>query len=144
MTCTLEINKLKFYAEEILDIPFGSIDSKKRTRDVSLARMVVGAIIVCDLNINMGKAAELMKRDRTSFYFYKKKHKQYISDNRIYPEYNSLHELVLKKYMLDDNSLLKNGKSRIWFEQLEALKNVQKEIDRKMQHIEREAKLLGL
>ena len=61
-----EINKIKYLAEEILDIPFGSIDSKNRKRNISLARQVVGAFIVCDLGIDIAKASDLMDRDRTS------------------------------------------------------------------------------
>ena len=68
-----EINKIKYLAEEILDIPFGSIDSKNRKRNISLARQVVGAFIVCDLGIDIAKSSDLMDRDRTSFYFYKRK-----------------------------------------------------------------------
>ena len=68
-----EINKIKYMAEEIIDIPFGSIDSKKRHRNIALARQVVGAFMVCELGIDIAKAGELMNRDRTSFYFYKRK-----------------------------------------------------------------------
>ena len=69
-----EINKIKYIAEEILDIPFGSIDSPNRKRNISLARQVVGAFMICDLGIDIAKASDLMSRDRTSFYFYRKKH----------------------------------------------------------------------
>lgn len=139
-----EINKIKYLAEEILDIPFGSIDSKNRKRNISLARQVVGAFIVCDLGIDIAKASDLMDRDRTSFYFYKRKHQEYMSDSRIYPEYNKLYKIVYDRYMNDEESILKDCDTRTWFEQLEEVKKQQKDIDRKMLHLERESKMLGL
>ena len=139
-----EINKIKYLAEEILDIPFGSIDSKNRKRNISLARQVVGAFIVCDLGIDIAKASDLMDRDRTSFYFYKRKHQEYMSDKRIYPEYNKLYKIVYDRYMNDEESILTNCDTRTWFEQLEEVKKQQKDIDRKMLHLERESKMLGL
>lgn len=139
-----EINRIKYIAEEIIDIPFGSIDSKKRHRNISLARQVVGAFMVCELGIDIAKAGELMNRDRTSFYFYKRKHQEYMSDNRIYPEYNKLYFLVTERYLNDDESLFKNKDSIAWFEELDKLKEQQKTIDRKMMALERESKLLGL
>ena len=139
-----EINKIKYLAEEILDIPFGSIDSKNRKRNISLASQVVGAFIVCDLGIDIAKASDLMDRDRTSFYFYKRKHQEYMSDKRIYPEYNKLYKIVYDRYMNDEESILTNCDTRTWFEQLEEVKKQQKDIDRKMLHLERESKMLGL
>ena len=139
-----EINKIKYLAEEILDIPFGSIDSKNRKRNISLARQVVGAFIVCDLGIDIAKASDLMDRDRTSFYFYKRKHQEYMSDKRIYPEYNKLYKIVYDRYMNDEESILTNCDTRTWFEQLEEVKKQQKDIDRKMLHLERGSNMLGL
>ena len=139
-----EINKIKYIAEEIIDIPFGSIDSKKRHRNISLARQVVGAFMVCDLGIDIAKASRLMNRDRTSFYFYKRKHKLYMSDNRIYPDYNKLYELVYDRYMSSSDSIFKNKDTISWFEQLDKIREEQTVIDRKMLALERESKLLGL
>ena len=139
-----EINKIKYIAEEIIDIPFGSIDTKKRHRNISLARQVVGAFMVCDLGIDIAKASRLMNRDRTSFYFYKRKHKLYMSDNRIYPDYNKLYELVYDRYMSSSDSIFKNKDTISWFEQLDKIREEQKVIDRKMLALERESKLLGL
>ena len=139
-----EINKIKYIAEEIIDLPFGSIDSKKRHRNISLARQVVGAFMVCELGIDIAKAGKLMNRDRTSFYFYKRKHEEYMSDNRIYPEYNKLYFLVTERYLNDDESLFKSKNTISWFEELDKLKEQQKTIDRKMMALERESKLLGL
>ena len=113
-------------------------------KELSLARNVVGAFIVCDLNIDVAKASKLMNRDRTSFYFYQKKHNEYMSDHRIYPEYVKLYEIVYDKYMNDKHSLLKDSNTKTWFEQIEDIKEQQKAIDRKMKHIENEAKMLGL
>ena len=139
-----EINKIKYMAEEIIDIPFGSIDSKKRHRNIALARQVVGAFMVCELGIDIAKAGELMNRDRTSFYFYKRKHEEYMSDNRIYPEYNKLYELVCDRYLNASESIFKNKDSVSWFEQLEKIKKEQIALDIKMLELERESKLLGL
>mgnify|MGYP002626516450 FL=1 len=139
-----EINKIKYIAEEIMDIPFGSIDSKKRNRNISLARQVVGAFIVCELGIEIAKASQLMNRDRTSFYFYKRKHEEYMSDNRIYPDYNKLYELVYDRYMSSSDSIFKSKDTISWFEQLDKIREEQKAIDRKMLALERESKLLGL
>ena len=139
-----EINKIKYIAEEIIDIPFGSIDSKKRHRNISLARQVVGAFMVCELGIDIAKAGKLMNRDRTSFYFYKRKHEEYMSDNRIYPEYNKLYFLVTERYLNDDESLFKSKNTISWFEELDKLKEQQKTIDRIMMALERESKILGL
>jgi hypothetical protein len=139
-----EINKIKYIAEQYLEIPFGSIDGEKRTRDVSLARMVVGAFIVCDLNISIGKACKLLNRDRTSFYFYQKKYKEYMSDCKIYPEYIELYNFIHDTYMNDQKSLLKDANTKNWLYKLETVKNHQKIIDRKMKQIEEEAKMLGI
>lgn len=139
-----EINRIKYIAEEIIDIPFGSIDSKKRHRNISLARQVVGAFMVCELGIDIAKASRLMNRDRTSFYFYKRKHKLYMSDNRIDPDYNKLYELVYDRYMSSSDSIFKNKDTISWFEQLDKIREEQKVIDRKMLALERESKLLGL
>jgi len=139
-----EINKIKYIAEDITQIPFGSIDGSDRKRNISLARQVVGAFIVCDLGIDIAKASDLMNRDRTSFYFYKKKHEHYMSDNRIYPEYNKLYEEVYDRYMNDRDSVFKSKDTITWFEQLDELKEEQKKIDRKMAALEKESKLLGI
>ena len=139
-----EINKIKYMAEELIDIPFGSIDSKKRHRNIALARQVVGAFMVCDLGINVTKAGQLMNRDRTSFYFYKRKHQEYMSNNRIYPEYNKLYELVFDRYMSASDSVFNSKDTISWLEELDKIKQEQKEIDRKMLALEKESKLLGL
>tara|TARA_R100000655_G_scaffold42676_1_gene78696 strand:+ start:1490 stop:1921 length:432 start_codon:yes stop_codon:yes gene_type:complete len=139
-----EINKIKYMVEEIQELPFGSIDGDGRTREVSMARMVVGGFIVCDLGIDLSKCARLMNRDRTSFYFYRRKHKEYLSDKRIYPEYVKLYETLYDKYMNSNDAILKENTSRVWLEQLEDLKQEQKNIDRKMLALEAECKLLGL
>ena len=139
-----EINRIKYIAEEIMDIPFGSIDSKKRHRNISLARQVVGAFIVCELGIDIAKASRLMNRDRTSFYFYKRKHQEYMNDNRIYPDYNKLYELVYDRYMSSSDSIFKSKDTISWFEQLDKIREEQKAIDRKMLALERESKLLVL
>ena len=139
-----EINKIKYLVEELQELPFGSIDGKGRTREVSLARMVVGGFIVCDLGVDLSKCARLMNRDRTSFYFYKKKHKEYLSDKRLYPEYVELYEKLHNIYMNSDDSMLGSSTKRNWLEQLDDLKQQQKAIDRKMLALEQESKLLGL
>ncbi len=139
-----EINKIKYIAEDIMDIPFGSIDGNNRKRNISLARQVVGAFMVCEIGIDMAKACDLLNRDRTSFYFYKKKHELYMSDNRIYPEYNELYQLLFDRYMSDSESVFKSKNTVTWFEQLEELKKQQKNIDRKMAALENESKLLGI
>jgi len=139
-----EINKIKYIAEDIMQIPFGSIDGSDRKRNISLARQVVGAFIVCDLGVDIAKACDLMNRDRTSFYFYKKKHEQYMSDNRIYPEYNQLYTEVYDRYMNDSESVFKSKDTITWFEQLDELKKQQQNIDRKMAALEKESKLLGI
>ena len=100
--------------------------------------------MVCDLGIDIAKAGELMNRDRTSFYFYKRKHEEYMSDNRIYPEYNKLYELVYDRYMNASDSIFKHKDSVSWFEQLEKIKKEQRALDLKMIELERESKILGL
>jgi len=139
-----EINRIKYLVEELQELPFGSIDSPKRTREISMARMVVGGFIVCDLGIDLSKCARLMNRDRTSFYFYRKKHKQYLSDRRVYPEYVELYDKLCDIYMNSDDGILNKNEKRVWLEQVEELKLQQKAIDRKMLALERESKLLGL
>ena len=139
-----EINRIKYLVEELQELPFGSIDSIKRTREISMARMVVGGFIVCDLGVDLSKCARLMNRHRTSFYFYRKKHKEYLSNRKIYPEYVNLYEKLCEIYMNSDESILNKNDKRIWLEQVEELKLQQKAIDRKMLALERESKLLGL
>ena len=139
-----EINRIKYLVEELQELPFGSIDSIKRTREISMARMVVGGFIVCDLGVDLSKCARLMNRHRTSFYFYRKKHKEYLSNRKIYPEYVNLYEKLCEIYMNSDESILNKNDKRIWLEQVEELKLQQKAIDRKMLALEKESKLLGL
>lgn len=139
-----EINRIKYLVEELQELPFGSIDSIKRTREISMARMVVGGFIVCDLGVDLSKCARLMNRHRTSFYFYRKKHKEYLSNRKIYPEYVNLYEKLCDIYMNSDESILNKNDKRIWLEQVEELKLQQKAIDRKMLALEKESKLLGL
>ena len=67
-----EVRKIIYLAEEIANIPFGSIKSKSRKRDIVLARHCVGAMLVSGLGIHKQKASELMQRDRTSFNVYQK------------------------------------------------------------------------
>ena len=85
-----------------------------------------------------------MNRDRTSFYFYRKKHKEYLSDRRVYPEYVELYEKLCDIYMNSCDGILNKTEKRVWIEQVEELKLQQKAIDRKMLALERESKLLGL
>lgn len=139
-----EVNKIKYIAEEIADIPFGSIDGKNRQRNISLARQVVGAFMICDLGLTKAKAANLMNRDRTSFHFYEKKHYEYMQDKRIYPEYNELYEKVSVRYLNDNDSVYSSKNTIGWLEQLDRLKDQQKQIQREMKALERESKLLGL
>lgn len=139
-----EINKIKYLVEELQELPFGSIDGKGRTREVSMARMVVGGFITCDLGIDLSKCARLMNRDRTSFYFYRKKHKEYLSDKRLWPEYVELYEKLFDAYLNTDGTLLGQNDKRVWLEQLDELKQQQEAIDRKMLALEQESKMLGL
>lgn len=139
-----EVNKIKYIAEDIMEIPFGSIDTANRKRNISLARQVVGAFLVCEIGIDIAKACDLMNRDRTSFYFYKKKHELYMSDIRIYPEYNELYQLLYDRYMSDSESVFKSKNALSWLQQLETLKKQQRDIDKKMYALEQESKLIGV
>ncbi len=138
-----EVRKIIYLAEEIANIPFGSIKSKSRKRDIVLARHCVGAMLVSGLGIHKQKASELMQRDRTSFNVYQKKHEEYMENPKIYPDYNMFYDKLLQTYF-DNEALLKNPKTREWYEQLDTIKNQQKSLHRKLLLLEQECKLLGL
>ena len=138
-----EVRKIIYLAEELADIPFGSIRGKSRVRKIVLARHCVGAMLVSGLDIHKDKASELLERDRTSFNFYQKKHDEFMDNPRIYPAYNEFYDKLLETYF-DNEALLKNPRTRQWFEALDKIKDQQKRIDRKLLLLEQECKLLGL
>ena len=53
------------------------------------------------------------------------------------------YDKLLQTYF-DNEALLKNPKTREWYEQLDTIKNQQKSLHRKLLLLEQECKLLGL
>ena len=74
MNLEKEIRKIKYITEDESNIRTGAIDSKTRKREVVLARMIMSNFLQFEVGLKEETLAKHIKRDRTSFYFYKKKH----------------------------------------------------------------------
>ena len=115
-----EIKKLKFLAEDLIEIPYGSIDSSCRKKEFVMARIATAAFIIFEVGFSEEQAKKYIKRDRTSFYHYKKKHLDYMKSSKNFPIYFE------------------------FYVEIEKAKNQQKEITRRLKELDKEAKRIGL
>ena len=139
-----EIKKIKFIAEELADIPFGSIDQSSRKRMHALARTASAAFVTCEIGLNYDQAKYYFKRHRTSFYHYNKKHLSYMENPKIYPEYYQFYTTLRDLYLNNDESLFKSKRTYDFYQEIEKAQQQQKAIERRLKKLNQEAKLLGL
>ncbi len=139
-----EIKKLKFLAEDLMDIPYGSIDSNCRKREYSIARMATAAFVIFEMGLTMQQAKDYFERHRTSFYFYKKKHIVFIENPKIYPRYYDFYNKLVDIYMNDDERLFKTKRSFDFFQEIENAKKQQQAINKRLRELDLEAKRIGL
>ncbi len=139
-----EIKKLKFLAEDLMDIPYGSIDSSCRKRDYTIARMATSAFVMFEMGLTMQQAKDYFERHRTSFYFYKKKHIEFMESPKFNPRYNDFYDKLVDIYMNDDERLFKTKRSFQFFQEIENARKEQQAINKRLRELDREAKRIGL
>jgi hypothetical protein len=139
-----EIKKIKFLAEELADIPFGSIDQGSRKRRHALARTAAAAFVTCEIGLNYDQAKFYFKRHRTSFYHYNKKHLSYMENPKIYPEYYQFYIMLRDLYLNNEESLFKSKRTYDFYQEIEKAQQQQKAIERRLKKLNKEAELLGL
>jgi len=135
MDLAKEIRKIKYIVEDTANVDAGSLDNKTRKREIVLARMVFANFLQYEVGLKEETMARYLKRDRTSFYHYQKKHEEYYEDARIYPEYNDLYERVRLRYHSQDDKLF-DGTNKV--EKMRALE----QIKAKMNEYERQKEVL--
>ena len=126
-----EIRKVKYIVEDEANLQAGAIDGKTRFRNVVLARMVLSNFLMVEVGLKEETCRKYICRDRTSFYYYQKKHDLYISDGKIYPEYNDLYNTVKFRYFSEDDTLFDGINKNVKLEQLS-------EIDSKLLRLKRD------
>lgn len=139
-----EIKKLKFLAEDLMEIPYGSIDSNCRKKEFVMARIATSAFLIFEVGFNEEQARKFIKRDRTSFYHYKKKHLDYMQSSKNFPKYYTFYNKLVDTYMIDSKRIFKKRKSFEFYLEIEKAKNQQKQIDRRLKELALEAKRIGL
>lgn len=137
-----EVRKLKYLVEREADLPVGAIDSRKRLPEYCRARQVLSCILLVDIGISQGKLGKYIDRHRTSFYFYEKEHERYMSDDRIYPEYNKLYNRVRYVYWNDEEHLLDNKPVSAKVLQLADLNDRIERLERERKALDSEIKIL--
>tara|TARA_R110000787_G_scaffold103768_1_gene210394 strand:- start:399 stop:815 length:417 start_codon:yes stop_codon:yes gene_type:complete len=93
----LELDLITDICEQQLGLEVGTLNTKTKTKDLVLGRMVVSNILM-DGGVTPTKLSDHYVQHRTCFYHYGKLHKQYMMNARIYPEYNELYSMVLAQY----------------------------------------------
>lgn len=93
-----KVRRLKYLVEKEADLPMGAIDSRRRTPDYCRARQVFCCFMLVDIEIGYASLSKHIDRHRTSLYFYEKEHERYMSDARVYPQYNKLYNKVREEY----------------------------------------------
>jgi hypothetical protein len=139
-----EIKKLKFLAEDLMAIPYGSIDSKCRKKEYVMARIATAAFIIFEVGFSEEQAKKYIKRDRTSFYHYKKKHLDYMQSSKNFPTYFEFYNHLIDAYMRDSKRFFKTRKSFEFYVEIQKAKNEQKKISRRLRELDKEAKRIGL
>lgn len=98
MDYSSKVRRLKYLVEKEADLPMGAIDSRRRTPDYCRARQVFCCFMLVDIEIGYASLSKHIDRHRTSLYFYEKEHERYMSDARVYPQYNKLYNKVKEEY----------------------------------------------
>tara|TARA_R110000764_G_scaffold85788_1_gene166431 strand:- start:188 stop:625 length:438 start_codon:yes stop_codon:yes gene_type:complete len=103
-----EIEQIKLIVEDQAGVPYGSIDSNTRKQEIVKARIVFASFLMEQVGLKVDQLTEYVKRDRTNFYHYQKKHEGYMSDRRVYPEYFDLYNNVNDAYFSQLETLFDN------------------------------------
>tara|TARA_R100000654_G_scaffold75110_1_gene111278 strand:+ start:634 stop:1065 length:432 start_codon:yes stop_codon:yes gene_type:complete len=143
MNLEKEIRKIKYITEDESNIRTGAIDSKTRKREVVLARMIMSNFLQFEVGLKEETLAKHIKRDRTSFYFYKKKHEAYMSNDKIYPEYNDLYTRIKLRYFSDDDKLFDGVTKNRKLELLADVETRLQTLDRYKEHLQNEIEILS-
>ena len=143
MNLEKEIRKIKYITEDESNIRTGAIDSKTRKREVVLARMIMSNFLQFEVGLKEETLAKPIKRDRTSFYFYNKKHEAYMSNDKIYPEYNDLYTRIKLRYFSDDDKLFDGVTKNRKLELLADVETRLQTLDRYKEHLQNEIEILS-
>lgn len=94
---TFEINLVISITEKALGLTPGTLNTKTKTEDLVLGRMVACNILM-DGGLTPAKLGEHFRQHRTNFYHYRKQHKNYVDIPGMYPQYLELFNRVLDEY----------------------------------------------
>ncbi len=128
---TKEIRKIKYIIEDEANLEAGILDTKNRSRDLVLARMVFSNFLMVEVGLKEAQISYYLNRDRSSFYYYNKRHFEYINDPRIYPEYNDLYTRIYNRYNLLEDKLFNNEDKLTKMLYLSEIENNITELERK-------------
>lgn len=137
-----EIRKIKYIIEDEADLESGTLDGKCRNKDLVLARMVFSNFLMAEIGLKESQIANYLNRDRSSFYYYLKKHYSYINDARIYPEYNDLYFKVYNRYNSLEDKLFDNEDKISKMLYLTEIENSLVQLERKKNVLTNEINLL--
>jgi hypothetical protein len=87
----------------LLDVPSESIIGGSRVKKLVLGRMVASNFLMIDLNYTYDELGKHITRDRTSFYYYESKHKEYYD---YWIEYTELYDKLKVAYLGADTIAL--------------------------------------
>ena len=93
----LELELITDICEKQLGLELGTLNTKTKTNDLVLGRMVVSNILM-EGGVTPTKLSDHYVQHRTCFYYYRKLHKRYMLNPKMYPEYNDLYSMVLTQY----------------------------------------------
>ena len=109
-----------------------------------MARIATAAFIIFEVGFNEEQAKKYIKRDRTSFYHYKKKHLDYMQSPKNFPTYFEFYNQLIDAYMRDSKRFFKTRKSFEFYMEIQKAKNEQSKISRRLRELDKEAKRIGL
>ena len=79
----------------LLGVPSDSIKGGSRAKKLVLGRMVSANFLIIDLNYDYEELGKHIDRDRTSFYYYEHKHKEYYE---YWEDYTELYDKLKVAY----------------------------------------------
>jgi hypothetical protein len=80
----------------LLGVPSDSIKGGSRAKKLVLGRMVSANFLIIDLNYDYEELGKHIDRDRTSFYYYEHKHKEYYE---YWEDYTELYDKLKVAYL---------------------------------------------
>jgi len=99
----------------LLGVPSESIIGGSRVKKLVLGRMVASNFLMIDLNYDYDELCKHITRDRTSFYYYESKHKEYYD---YWIEYTELYDKLKVAYLgLGTNALTSEDMQAIFLKE---------------------------